>query len=77
MDMDEERRRLLYNKKENILSNTLQLNRELQEQTRRFLEELSIRPYISSKPMVREFRNGMLMDHLFTREARAPIDDWF
>ena len=64
-------------KNQNILSNTVLLNQELREQSRKFLEELSIRPYISGKPMVREFRDGMLMDHLFTAEAKASPDDWF
>ncbi len=77
LEMDEERRRRLYNKKENILSNTVLLNQELREQARRFLEELTIRPYISDKPMVREFRDGMLMDHLFIEEAKVSPDDWF
>jgi hypothetical protein len=77
LDLDEERRRRLYNKKENILSNTVLLNQELKEQTREFLEELSIKPYISSKPMVREYKDGMLMDHLFTVEAKGPTEDWF
>ncbi len=77
LEMDEERRRRLYNKNENILSNTVLLNRELREQTKRFLEELSIKPYVSSKPMVRDFRDGMLMDHLFTEESKASSSDWF
>jgi len=77
LDMDEERRRRLYNKNENILSNTVQLNKELKEQTRKFQEELSIKPYISGKPMVREFRNGVLMDHLFTEVPKVSPDDWF
>jgi hypothetical protein len=77
MEMDEERRRSLYNRNENILTNTVLLNTELKEQSRRFLEELSIRPYISSKPMVREFRDGSLMDHLFMGTSDIATDDWY
>ena len=77
LEMDEDRKRQLYNKNENILSNTIVLNQELRQQTRKFLEELSIKPYISSKSMVREFRDGMLMDHLFMEETRVSSDDWF
>ena len=77
LELDEDSRRRLYNKNENILTNTVLLNQELREQTRKFLEELSIRPYISGKPMVREFRDGMLMDHLFMEETKASSDDWF
>jgi hypothetical protein len=77
LTMDEERRRRLYNKNENVLSNTIVLNQELGEQTRRFLEELSVKPYISGKPMVREYKNGILLGHLFAEEARVSPDDWY
>ncbi len=76
LDLDVEQKQRLFNKKENILTNTVLLNRELKVQTDRFLEELSIRPYISSKSMVREYKDGILMDHLFTEE-QVSAKDWF
>jgi hypothetical protein len=63
--LDQERINELMDKKSNILHNSSLLSRELTAQRDQFLDELSIKPYISSKPMIEKFRDGELKGILF------------
>ena len=72
---DQEKIDELMNKKYNILFNSRLLNEELNVQKERFLDELSIRPYISNKPMVDTYRDGELKGILF--EGGKKVTDLF
>lgn len=65
----------LMNKGYNVLFNSQLLNREFENQKKSFFDEATVKPYISGKRMVREYRNGVLAGVLFGK-ART-ITDFF
>lgn len=69
----------LRNKKHNITHNARLLNQELVSQKDKFLEEMSIKSYITNKPMVKKYRNGALSKILFYEGIKkdSDITDWF
>jgi hypothetical protein len=59
----------------NIVENSKRLDNEFGTQTEVFLENLSIKDYISRKTMLKEYKDGDLLTHLFPPETR--LTDWY
>jgi len=69
---------LLKNVKYNILFNSKLLNDEFKAQTESFLKDLSVKDYISNKNMIKEYKEGELINLLFQkRYKKVEITDWY
>lgn len=66
----------LLDKNHNVLLNSRLLDEEFKSQTNHFLENMALKDYILTKPMVREYKEGKLIEDLFP--TRTPkITEWF
>ena len=75
--LDEEtKRKLKSNKGYNTLVNMNLTDRELKKQTELFLQNFSLKNYIAQKRMIKEYKDGKLIEYLFKRKIK-PITDWF
>ena len=61
---------LIRKKEHNILINTFRLSEELKNQGEYFLETLQIKPYLETKPMLKEYKDGSLLKTLFSPVKR-------
>ena len=65
-------------KNDNLLRNALLIDGELKTQADHFLDELTIKPYISSKEMVLKYKEGFLLKGLFAPASEQQSrGEWF
>lgn len=76
MDISEEFKQRLRERKNNTFENAILLNKELLAQYETFIGEQTIRDYIENKDMIRTFKEGQLSNVLFSRK-QSFIDQWF
>jgi hypothetical protein len=73
-----EESRLMKRKDRNMLRNAIIIDGELKAQAEHFLDEQTVRPYISAKGMLSEYKGGSLLKGLFSSEDdRGSLENWY
>ena len=64
-----------FGKNINTIENAKQLHTEFESQTEFFLENSSIKDYVSKKSMLKEHKNGELLTALFPPDV--SLSEWY
>ncbi len=72
---DEKTRSILLRKDVNTIENAKRLDLEFGSQAHFFLDNGTIKDYVSSKPMLNEYKSGELLSTLFPREV--SLSEWY
>jgi len=76
-EFNNDRKERLMKEKPNITYNARKLNEELISQRNEFLKEMTIKPYVSNKKMLNEYKNGDLKKNLFKKIIKKTTMDDF